>query len=73
MATLVAETTPTLLALERLLPASGFALGRFTLADIAAAPALFRSTASVLDLDLFPAIERWRATVLDRPAFVRAR
>lgn len=50
----------------------GYALGRFTLADCAAAPVLFRSRRTGLDLGPYPALARWRETVLARPAFDRA-
>jgi glutathione S-transferase len=53
-------------------PGGGYALGRFTIADCAAAPALFRSIRTGLDLGPHPALARWRETLLARPAFARA-
>ena len=63
----------TLAVFDRLVaPGGGYALGRFTIADCAAAPALFRSIRTGLDLGPYPALARWRETVLARPAFARA-
>lgn len=53
-------------------PGGGYALGRFTLADCAATPVLFRSVRTGLDLERYPALRRWRETLLARPAFARA-
>jgi glutathione S-transferase len=50
----------------------GYALGRFTLADCAAAPVLFRSRRTGLDLAPYPGLLAWRETVLARPAFACA-
>jgi glutathione S-transferase len=48
----------------------GFAcLGRFTIADAAAAPFLHRLTRTGLELDGLARIESWAATVLERPAW----
>jgi len=63
----------TLALFDRLVaPGGGYALGRFTIADCAAAPALFRSIRAGLDLGQYPALARWRETLLARPAFARA-
>jgi glutathione S-transferase len=63
----------TLALFDRLVaPGGGYALGRFTIADCAAAPALFRSIRTGLDLGPYPALARWRETLLARPAFARA-
>jgi glutathione S-transferase len=50
----------------------GSALGGFTLADVAAAPVLFRTARTGLDLGRYPRLLRWRETVTARPAFARA-
>jgi glutathione S-transferase len=68
-----AEIAETLAVFDGLVaPGGGYALGRFTIADCAAAPALFRSIRTGLDLARHPALARWRETVLARPAFARA-
>lgn len=67
------EIAGTLALFDRLVaPGGGYALGRFTLADCAAAPALFRTHRTGLDLGPYPALARWRETVLARPAFAAA-
>lgn len=60
---------PTLRALDAVVDPSGTALGRFTIADVAAAPILYRTTNTGLDLTPYPNLERWRDTLLARPAF----
>lgn len=68
-----AEIAEVLGTFDRLVaPGGGYALGRFTLADCAGAPVLFRSIRTGLDLARYPALRRWRETVLARPAFARA-
>ena len=47
------KIAPSLELLDRLIDPSGFALGRFTIADVAAAPILFRTTKTGLDLEPF--------------------
>lgn len=67
------EIAGTLALFDRLVaPGGGHALGRFTIADCAAAPALFRSLSTGLDLGPYPALARWRETLVARPAFARA-
>jgi len=68
-----AEISPTLKTLDALVDPSGYALGTFTLADAAAAPVLFRTTKSGLDLEPYPNVLRWRETVTARSAFAAAR
>jgi len=65
----VEAITPTLRLLDEIVDPSGLALGRFTIADVAAAPILFRTTKTGLDLSPYPNISRWRDTVLAWPAF----
>lgn len=70
----VAEIQPVLDLLERIVgDESGYAvLGRFTLADVTAAPILFRTTKTGLDLTARPGIVRWRDRVTARPSLAAA-
>lgn len=68
----VEKIAPTLELLDNVIGGSGFALGRFTIADVAAAPILFRTTKTGLDLGRFPNLARWRETLLARPSFAAA-
>ncbi len=68
----VEAIAPTLALLETLVDPSGFALGRFTIADVAAAPILFRTTKTGLDLTPYPNLIRWRETLVARVAFAAA-
>ncbi len=63
---------PTLKLLDEIVGPSGYVLGRFTIADVAAAPVLFRTTKSGLDLSPYPNLVGWRAAVLARPSFAAA-
>ena len=63
---------PVLRTLDSIIDPSGCALGTFSLADIAAAPVLYRTVHSGLDLQPFPNVLRWRDTVTARPAFAAA-
>jgi glutathione S-transferase len=63
---------PTLELLDSLIDRSGFALGRFTIADVAAAPILFRTTKTGLDLGRLANLARWRDALVTRPAFAEA-
>jgi glutathione S-transferase len=63
---------PALLTLDGLVDPSGTALGRFTIADVAAAPVLYRTTHTGLDLTPYPNVRRWRDTLIARPAFSAA-
>jgi len=66
------EIAPTLRTFDAIVGDSGYALGRFTIADCAAAPALFRTTKTGMDLSPYPNLERWRNTITARPAFAAA-
>lgn len=66
------EIAPTLRMLNAIVDASGYALGTFTIADVAAGPVLFRTTKTGLDLTPYPNVLRWRETVIARPAFTAA-
>jgi glutathione S-transferase len=66
------EIAPTLRTFDAIVGDSGYALGRFTIADCAAAPALFRTTKTGIDLSQYPNLARWRDTVIARPAFAQA-
>ena len=69
----VAESiAPLLRTLDALVDPSGLALGRFTIADVAAAPVLYRTVHTGLDLRPYPNVERWREALVARPAFAAA-
>jgi glutathione S-transferase len=72
LADVAAKIEPTLELLDSLIDPAGYALGRFTIADVAAAPILFRTTKTGLDLDRFDNLARWRDALVDRPTFVEA-
>ena len=63
---------PALHTLDSLVDPSGTALGRFTIADVAAAPVLYRTTHTGLDLTPYPNVQRWRDTLIARPSFSAA-
>ena len=66
----LADATPTLQAFAGLLDPAGHAChGRFTLADIAAAPYLHRIVRSGNDLTALRRYTDWAAAVLTRPAW----
>ncbi|MDX6535208.1 MAG: glutathione S-transferase [Gaiellales bacterium] len=67
-----AEIAPTMRTLDAIVGDTGFALGRFTIADCAAAPALFRTTRTGMDLSPYPNLVRWRDTLIARPSFAAA-
>jgi glutathione S-transferase len=66
---IAAAIAPVLTTLDAIVDASGWALGEFSLADVAAAPVLYRTEHTGLDLRPFPNVLRWRDTVTARPAF----
>jgi glutathione S-transferase len=66
------EIAPTLALLESIVTGEGSAVGGYTIADIAAAPILFRTTRTELELAPYPRVSRWRETLLGRPAFAAA-
>jgi glutathione S-transferase len=69
----IAESiAPLLRTLDGLADPSGLALGSFTIADVAAAPVLYRTHNTGLDLSPYPNVERWRDTLVARPAFAAA-
>jgi glutathione S-transferase len=69
-ASALAEATPTLHAFARLLDPAGYAChGRFTLADVAAAPYLHRIVRSGNDLTALRRYTGWAEAVLARPAW----
>jgi glutathione S-transferase len=65
----VEAIAPTLRLLDEVVEESGFALDEFTLADVAAAPILYRTTRTGLDLAPYPNLTRWRETLLARTTF----
>jgi glutathione S-transferase len=69
----VAEViAPQLRLLDGLVDSSGYAIDRFTLVDVAAAPVLYRTIHTGLDLTPYPNVERWRDTLIHRPSFAAA-
>ena len=67
-----AQMQPTLRLLEGLISPTATVLGRFTIADCAVAPVLFRTTRTGLDLGAHPNLTALRETLLARPAFSAA-
>jgi glutathione S-transferase len=63
---------PTLRTFDGLVSDRGTVFDRFTIADCAIAPVLYRTTHSGLDLEPYPNLLRMRETLLARPAFVAA-
>ncbi|MDX6549259.1 MAG: glutathione S-transferase [Gaiellales bacterium] len=63
---------PTLRTFDGVVSEAGYWLGDFTLVDCAAAPALYRTTLTGLDLTPFPNLMRVRDAIIARPAFGRA-
>jgi len=66
--------TRALLAVERVIADNGSMTGEFTIADVCAAPTLFRSSKLALPLDwsALPRLAAVRSTVTERPAFEAA-
>ena len=67
-----AQIQPALRLLDGLVSPTSTVLGRFTIADCAIAPVLFRTTVTGLDLGPHPNLSALRETLLARPAFARA-
>jgi glutathione S-transferase len=63
---------PTLRLFDGLIAPNGTVFGRFTIADCAIAPVLYRTVHSGLDLTPYPNMLRMRETVLASPAFLAA-
>jgi glutathione S-transferase len=66
------EVAPTIRLLENLVGDDGSWLGGFTIADVAAAPALYRTTHTGMDMSPYPRLERMRDALIARPAFQAA-
>jgi glutathione S-transferase len=66
------EIAPTVELFERLVADNGTVLGTFTIADCCAAPVLFRTRSTGMDLSPYPKLLRLRETVTARDAFVAA-
>ena len=62
----------TLRTFDGLIGPDGYWLGEFTIVDCAAAPALYRTTLTGLDLAAYPNLMRVRDLVMARPAFSAA-
>jgi glutathione S-transferase len=63
------EVAPVLTQFESVVGPSGYWLGEFSLADVAAAPFLYRTLVTGMDLSPYPNLTRMRDTVTARPAF----
>jgi glutathione S-transferase len=63
------EIAPVLTQFESVVGPSGYWLGEFSLADIAAAPFLYRTLVTGMDMSSYPNLTRMRDTVISRPAF----
>jgi glutathione S-transferase len=63
------EMAPQLELFERLVADNGTVLGTFTIADCCAAPVLFRTRNTGMDMTPYPKLERLRETVTARDAF----
>jgi len=66
------EIASTVALFDSLVSPSGYWLEDFSIADIAAAPVLFRTTKTGMDISPYPNLARMRDTVLARPAFAAA-
>lgn len=66
------ELQPHLDLVESVVGEGGVVLGRFTIADCALAPILFRTTKTGLSLDAHPKLAALRDTLLARPAWAAA-
>jgi glutathione S-transferase len=67
-----ASIAPTLQLFDGLIAPNGTVFGRFTIADCAIAPVLYRTVWSGLDLSPYPNMLRMREVVMARPGFVAA-
>ena len=63
------EVAPVLTQFESVVGPSGYWLGEFSLADVAAAPFLYRTLVTGMDMSPYPNLTRMRDTVIARPAF----
>ncbi|HVI35478.1 MAG TPA: glutathione S-transferase family protein [Gaiellales bacterium] len=63
------DAAPVLTQFESVVDPSGYWLGEFSLADVAAAPFLYRTLVTGMDLSPYPNLARMRDTVTARPAF----
>jgi glutathione S-transferase len=66
------EIAPSLRSLDGLVTERGAVLERFTIADCALAPILYRTLHSGLDLEPYPTLLALRTSLVARPAFVAA-
>ena len=63
---------PVITQFESVVSPSGYWLGEFSLADVAAAPFLYRTLVTGMDMSPYPNLTRMRDTVIARPAFAAA-
>ncbi|MFN8120897.1 MAG: glutathione S-transferase family protein [Thermoleophilia bacterium] len=68
----IAELTPVLETLEGLVGDRGVVLDRFTIADCALAPVLFRHQRTGVDLEPYPRLSALREAILSRPGWAAA-
>ncbi len=66
------DIQPALRQLDGLIGPSAAVLGRFTIADCALAPVLFRTTRTGLDLSAYPRLTALRQALISRPGFIAA-
>ena len=66
------EVAPTLRMFESLVGDDGCWLGSFTIADVAAAPALYRTTHTGMDMSAYPRLTKLRDALMARPGFQAA-
>ena len=67
------EIAPMMATFEQLVATNGTVLGSYTIADMAAAPALLRTTQTQMDLTAYPNLTALRDTMAARPSVVAAR
>jgi glutathione S-transferase len=66
------ELAPQIALFERLVADNGTVLGTYTIADCCAAPVLYRTTNTGMDMTPYPKLLRLRETVMARDAFAAA-
>jgi glutathione S-transferase len=67
-----AEVADTVALFERLVADNGTVLGTFTIADCAAAPVIYRTTNTRMDMTAYPKLMRIREAIMARDAFSAA-
>ncbi len=67
------EIAPMMATFEQLVATNGTVLGTYTIADMAAAPALLRTTQTQMDMTAYPSLTALRDTMAARAAVLAAR